>query len=40
MGKTGIKVRIRYVEFQNGTKGTKTRIRNRNVIENNTGVLQ
>ena len=37
--KTGIRVRVGYVEFQNGTKGAQTKIRNRNVPENNTEVL-
>ena len=39
-GKMGIGVRVGYAEFQNRTKRVKTRPRNRNVTENNTGVLQ
>ena len=39
-GKTEIRVRVRYTEFQNGSKGAKAGTRNRNVTENNTGALQ
>ena len=38
-GKTGIRVRVRHAEFQNGSKWAKVRTRNRNVTKNNTGAF-
>ena len=42
MGKTGIRVRVRvrYAEFQNRSRGAKVGTRNRNVTEITQGLLQ
>ena len=39
IGKMGIRVRVRYAEFENRSKGEKVGTRNRNVEENSTGAL-
>ena len=39
-GKTRIKVRVRYTEFQKQIKGVKVGTGNRNVTENNSGLYK
>ena len=40
VGKTGIKVRVRYTEFQKWIKGVKIGTGNRNVTENKSGLYK